>query len=213
MAPRTDTFFHGYAADFDAIYGTSTGPVTAVINRLFRKSMRLRYEKTIEGCSPIQGRSVLDIGCGPGHYSVQLAKRGAGKIVGVDFADGMLDIARKHAAAEGVGDKCEFIKADFFTHSFGQKFDYVIVMGFMDYVADAKAEVRRILELTAGKAFFSFPKSSGVLAWQRQLQYRSRCDLYLYSEEQIRAAFAGLTGVDLRIESIARDYFVTAAKR
>ena len=212
-APRTSTFFHGYAADFDAIYGTSTGPVNALVNGLFRKSMRLRYEKTLEGCDPIAGRSVLDIGCGPGHYSVQLAKRGAGRIVGVDFAEGMLEIARKHAAAEGMADKCEFIKADFFTHQFGQPFDYVIVMGFMDYVEDAKAAVRRILELTAGKAFFSFPKGGGFLAWQRQLRYRSRCELYLYSEEQIRGPFAGLPGVEVRIESIARDYFVTAAKR
>ncbi len=213
MAPRVSTFFHGYAADFDAIYGTGTGPLNAVVNGLFRKSMRLRYEKTLQGCQPIDGRSVLDIGCGPGHYSVALARRGAARIVGVDFAEGMLEIAKKHAAAEGVGEKCEFIKADFFTHPFGQPFDYVVAMGFMDYVEHAEAAVRRILELANGKAFFSFPKGGGFLAWQRQLRYRSRCELYLYSEEQIRGLFAGLPGIEVRIESISRDWFVTAAKR
>ena len=43
--------------------------------------------------------------------------------------------------------------------------------------------------------------------------YRSRCELYLYSEPQIRSLFDGLAGVEVRVESIARDWFVTAAKR
>lgn len=213
MEQRVSTFFHAYAADFDSIYGTRKGTLNAVLNGVFRKSMRLRYEKTLEGCQPIAGRSVLDIGCGPGHYSVALAKRGADRIVGIDFAEGMLDIARSHASAENVADKCEFIKADFFTHAFPGKFDYVIAMGFMDYVQDAKAAVRRMLELTAGKAFFSFPKEGGFLAWQRKLRYRSRCELYLYTAPQIERLFSGLQGIELRIESISRDYFVTAAKR
>ena len=67
-ADRTQTFFHQYANDFDAIYGNQNGVVDSVINKLFRKSMRLRYEKSVEGCEPVQGRSVLDVGCGPGHY-------------------------------------------------------------------------------------------------------------------------------------------------
>ncbi len=43
---RTQTFFHQYANDFDAIYGNQNGVLDSVINKLFRKSMRLRYEKS-----------------------------------------------------------------------------------------------------------------------------------------------------------------------
>jgi 2-polyprenyl-3-methyl-5-hydroxy-6-metoxy-1,4-benzoquinol methylase len=76
MSPdRTQTFFHQYANDFDAIYGNQNGMVDSIVNRLFRKSMRLRYEKSIEDCEPVQGKSVLDVGCGPGHYSITLAQR------------------------------------------------------------------------------------------------------------------------------------------
>src|ERR1700759_4235292 len=106
MSPdRTQTFFHQYANDFDAIYGNQNGVVDSVINKLFRKSMRLRYEKSVEGCEPVQGRSVLDIGCGPGHYSITLAQRGASRVVGIDFAEGMLDIAAKQAVKERVSDR------------------------------------------------------------------------------------------------------------
>lgn len=208
---RTAQFFHQYAGDFNAIYGNEGGVLTRVANRLFRSSMRTRFLKSLEGCSPIEGRSVLDIGCGPGHYSVALARMGAGRVLGVDVAEGMLDIARARAKSEGVSDVCEFSQADFFTEDLGEQFDYVIVMGFMDYVEDAGAAVRRILSLTRGKAFFSFPVAGGILGWQRELRYKSRCELFMYTEERVREAFAG-TDADVNIERISRDYFVTAAR-
>jgi 2-polyprenyl-3-methyl-5-hydroxy-6-metoxy-1,4-benzoquinol methylase len=208
---RTAQFFDEYAGDFNSIYGNEGGVFTRITNKIFRRSMRIRFLKTLEGCNPIEGRSVLDIGCGPGHYSVALARLGAGRVLGVDVAEGMLDIARARAETEGVGDACEFFQGDFFTEDLGEEFDYVIVMGFMDYVEDAGAAVRRILSLTRGKAFFSFPVAGGLLGWQRELRYKSRCALYMYTEERVREAFAG-TGADVKIERIARDFFVTAAR-
>src|ERR1700733_12250988 len=174
---RTQTFFHQYANDFDAIYGNQNGVVDSVINRLFRKSMRLRYEKSIEGCEPVQGKSVLDIGCGPGHYSITLAQRGAARVVGLDFAEGMLKLAAAHAQEGGGGPQCSFLTGDFLTYQ-AEPFDYVLAMGFMDYMADPKAVVSKVLSLTASKAFFSFPTAGGLLAWQRQVRYRKRCDLF-----------------------------------
>ena len=51
-ANRTSEFFHLYAHDFNAIYGNSNTFVNRWINRYLRASMRMRYEKTIAGCSP-----------------------------------------------------------------------------------------------------------------------------------------------------------------
>src|SRR5512142_2258171 len=133
---RTQTFFHEYANDFDAIYGNQNGLFDSVINKIFRKSMRLRYEKSIAGCEPVQGRTVLDVGCGPGHYSITLAQRGASRVQGIDFADGMLKIAEEHARGAGVGNRCEFRQADFLTFRPPEIFDYVILMGFMDYMPE-----------------------------------------------------------------------------
>lgn len=206
---RTSRFFDSYAADFSSIYGGSAGLPGRLISRLFRRSMMLRFLRTLEGCRPIEGRSVLDVGCGPGHYSVELARRGAGRVVGIDFAPGMIALAAGRAEAAGVGAVCQFVCADFATHPLEGPFDYVVVMGFMDYVGDPAAVIGRVLSLTAGRAFFSFPADGGFLAWQRKIRYRHRCDLFLYRRRRLEDLFreAGAGGVS--VDRIARDFFVT----
>jgi 2-polyprenyl-3-methyl-5-hydroxy-6-metoxy-1,4-benzoquinol methylase len=208
METRTANFFDQYASDFSAIYGNDNTPVNAVVNRLFRKSMVLRYERTLAGCDPIAGKTVIDIGCGPGHYGVALAQRGAARVLGVDFAQGMIDIAKKRAERAGVADRCTFTLGDFLEVTGDEQFDYAIVMGFMDYIEDPLALMKKVLKVCRGKAFFSFPADGGLLAWQRRMRYKSRCALYLYSEPQIRSLVSSL-GVKASVEPISRDYFVT----
>ncbi len=70
--------------------------------------------------------------------------------------------------------------------------------------------VEKALSLCDVRAFFSFPLDGGVLAWQRRVRYRSRCDLYLYTEEQVRELFARTRATKVDVEVIARDLFVTA---
>jgi 2-polyprenyl-3-methyl-5-hydroxy-6-metoxy-1,4-benzoquinol methylase len=52
---------------------------------------------------------ILDLGCGTGRHSIELAKRGY-KVAGVDLSSAMLARARKNAASAGV--KIDFIRAD-----------------------------------------------------------------------------------------------------
>ena len=208
---RTQAFFHQYANDFDAIYSNRSGLFNSMVNSLFRKSMKLRYLKTIESCHPIQGKTVLDVGCGPGHYAITLAQRGAAHVLGIDFAEGMLQVAAEHARANGVGHCCEFRQADFLQFSAAEPFDYVILMGFMDYMPEPRPIIAKALSLARSKALFSFPVAGGPLAWQRKLRYRSRCELYMYTREQLEKTFASFDGIHASIEPIARDFFVTAA--
>ncbi len=208
---RTQGFFHSYANDFDAIYSNRTGLVNGVINRVFRKSMKLRFVKTIEGCQPIEGKSVLDVGCGPGHYSITLAQRGAARVMGIDFAEGMLRLASGHAQQAGIADRCTFEKADFFTFSASDPFDYLILMGFMDYMPDPRPVIEKVLSLTRSKAFFSFPVDGGILAWQRKLRYQNRCDLFMYTRDQLHSLFSSFPGIRASIEPIARDFFVSVS--
>ena len=211
MAKRSvSEFFNGYSHDFNAIYGNDNTFINCAINRFFRKSMRLRYGRSLDGCEEIESRSVLDIGCGPGHYSVALALKGAARVVGIDFARGMIELAKRNAERAGVGPKCEFVNADFMIYPFEETFDYSIVMGFMDYVRDARKVAERVLSLTRSQAFFSFPADGGLLARQRKLRYRGRCDLFLYSRERVERLLGELGCMQGRVERISRDFFVSA---
>ena len=208
-ASRTSDFFDAYARDFNSLYGNENTPFNRVINRLFRKAMYWRFQKTLEGCQPIAGRTVLDVGCGPGHYSVALAKAGAKSVLGVDFAEGMVELSKSHAAAAGVDELCRFEFGDFLTQRLDGPFDYVVVMGFMDYMSDPEVVIRRVLSLTARRAFFSFPMDGGFLAWQRKLRYRSRCELFMYTRTEIERLFKACTDKPFTIDDLGRDSFVT----
>src|SRR4051812_33751413 len=50
---------------------------------------------------------ILDLGCGPGRHSVEIARRGY-EVIGMDFSAGMLAIARRAAMAAGIS--IEFIQ-------------------------------------------------------------------------------------------------------
>jgi 2-polyprenyl-3-methyl-5-hydroxy-6-metoxy-1,4-benzoquinol methylase len=213
MNRTTSNFFDSYAEGFSAIYGNRNTLLNRVVNRFLRKSMKLRYERTLEGCNPIVGKTVVDIGCGPGHFSITLAKRGAKQVLGLDFAKGMLSIAEQNARNENVSDKCRFQYCDFLKWQTDNKYDYSIAVGFMDYMSDPISVVEKILSLTNDKAFMSFPADGGILAWQRKLRYKSKCDLFMYNYEDISNLFKGASSWNVNIEKLSRDFFVTASAR
>ena len=201
-------FFDGYARDFDAIYGRDRGNLGRFLDGILRKSMRLRFERTLEGCRPVAGKTVLDIGCGPGHYGVTLAREGAAHVVLLDPAKEMLAIARDRAEKAGVLGSCDIVHASFEAYRPAERFDFCILTGLMDYMSDARACVHHVVEVTRQSAFFSFPAAGGVLAAQRRWRYRNRTQLYLYQEAEIRELFAREAGIRYTLERLARDYFV-----
>jgi tRNA (mo5U34)-methyltransferase len=74
------------------------------------------------------GKTVLDIGCNGGFYSIEMKRRGADRVVAVDFDDQYLDQAR--FAAEVLGVKIEFQKLTVYeVAQLREKFDLVIFMG------------------------------------------------------------------------------------
>ncbi|MEW6381498.1 MAG: methyltransferase domain-containing protein [bacterium] len=71
------------------------------------------------------GDSVLDVGCGTGRHSVELARRGY-SVTGIDLSSGMLAQAKDKARAAGV--QVEWIHADAARFSLGNRFDAAICL-------------------------------------------------------------------------------------
>lgn len=78
----------------------------------------------------LTGKSVLDIGCNGGFYSIEMKKRGASRVLGIDFDDRYLAQAR--FAAEMSGVDVEFRKLSVYDIAqLGEKFDWVLFMGVL----------------------------------------------------------------------------------
>jgi SAM-dependent methyltransferase len=57
------------------------------------------------------GGPVVELACGTGRITVQVAKAGV-RVVGIDASAGMLEVAREYAAAEGVAELLELRQGD-----------------------------------------------------------------------------------------------------
>lgn len=76
----------------------------------------------------LSGRSVLDIGCNAGFYSIEMKRRGAARVLGIDSAEVYLDQAR--FAAEICGVDIEFRNLSVYDlAALGERFDLVLFMG------------------------------------------------------------------------------------
>ncbi len=61
-----------------------------------------------------EGDTVIDAGCGSGILSIIAAKLGAKRVIGVDRAPDVVDIANGNAQRHGVGDVTTFLQGDLF---------------------------------------------------------------------------------------------------
>ena len=62
---------------------------------------------------------VIDLGSGDGRTVITAAKRGA-RALGIEYNPDMVELSKKNAAKEGVGDKATFMKADLFETDFSK---------------------------------------------------------------------------------------------
>lgn len=206
------TYFDHVPRQWDAIY-SHENRMMYTLNRLLRKGIFERHELTFSKCGEISGASVLDLGCGTGRYSVEFAKRGAGKVLGVDFAPSMIAFSRKMAEEMGVADRCEFVCGDVFTASMDQTFEIVAALGLFDYLADPEQVIKRASSLTSRVFLASFPNYGLLGRLQRRVRYGwiRRCAIYHYTRDQLQELFSPHFS-NFEIISITSGYFVTAQK-
>jgi len=86
----------------------SDGSSSAMDGRAYDQTSKLEVLLGPEFLANIRDRVVIDFGCGTGAEAVEMAQKGAHKVIGIDIQEHLLDVARSRAAEAGVADRCEF---------------------------------------------------------------------------------------------------------
>jgi tRNA (mo5U34)-methyltransferase len=97
----------------------------------------------------LSGKSVLDIGCNGGFYSIEMKRRGAARVLGIDFDDDYLAQAR--FAAEVSGLDIEFRRLSVYdVAALGERFDVVLFMGVLYHLRHPLLALDLVHEHVAG---------------------------------------------------------------
>ena len=106
---------------------------------------------------PLQGRHVVDVGCGGGILSEAMARKGA-DVLGIDLADKSLKVAELHAM-EGLVTGLHYrkVSAEALAAEQPGRYDIVTCLEMLEHVPDPAAVVTACAELVkpGGWAFFS----------------------------------------------------------
>ena len=129
--------------------------------------------------------SVLEIGCGSGRYALNVSSRVGCRVIGIDVHGPGIERAQKLAAAEGLGGRVSFEKADASKPlGFAEgRFDAVFSNDALCHIPDRDAllrEMRRVLK-PGGRMLFSDALVVGGMISQEEIANRSAIGYYLFS--------------------------------
>jgi 2-polyprenyl-6-hydroxyphenyl methylase/3-demethylubiquinone-9 3-methyltransferase len=102
--------------------------------RYLRQAICRHFGRAFDTRLPLQGLSILDIGCGGGILSESMARLGA-SVHGIDVVERNIHIAREHARQNDIPVRYEYVDvADLVTQ--GLSYDVVLNMEVVEHVAD-----------------------------------------------------------------------------
>ena len=180
-------FFDAHAREVDSLYTGNSWWRTS-FNRIFRRAIYERFSITLAESGDVRGATILDVGCGPGHYALAYARLGAARVVGIDIAQAMIELGRKNAGSVGLGEPCEFICGDFLALDFPDRFDVVLAVGVFDYLVTPLPFLKRMVEFSRGKVIATFPGRSLFRMRLRWLRYALRgVPVCFYRREELDA--------------------------
>jgi len=117
------------------------------------------------------GRSVLDLGCGPGQFAALLRDKGVLGYLGLDFSDGAIALARS-ACPEFRFDVADIIASPVLNED---PYDVVVGLEFLEHVEADRGVLRRI---RSGASFYgtvpNFPDPAHVRYFENTEAVRAR---------------------------------------
>lgn len=159
---------------------------------------------------------VIDFGCGDGEDAVEVAARGAKRVIGVDIRERALANARQRAAARGVSNRC------IFTTQTDEKADVILSIDAFEHFDDP-AQILRIMRRLlkdngciiaafgptwyhplGGHLFSPFPFAHLIFTEKSLIRWRS--DFKTDGATRFREAEGGLNQMTIRnFESIVAE--------
>lgn len=122
----------------------------------------------------VQGKSVLDIGCGMGQHAKQYANMGAKAVLGIDISEKMLKYAKEHFNAENITYQRMALED---ISALDDRFDLITSSLVFDYAENLDELMRNVYRLLNKGAHFVFSMSHPMAtAWD------GTCDRYTRTE-------------------------------
>jgi ubiquinone/menaquinone biosynthesis C-methylase UbiE len=136
---------------------TGKGPMDGWVARAYDQGVQVAFRDVfpalVADLEPgLQGaRRILDVGCGPGQFTILVAERVPGaEVWGVDVAPTMIELAREHARRSAVTDRLHFAVADVARLPFPDGlFDAVLSSGSIKHWPDQEVALREIHRVLA----------------------------------------------------------------
>jgi SAM-dependent methyltransferase len=125
---------------------------TYLVNRPLAISDYTELPTVISLAGNVNGKRVLDAGCGPGRHAKKLLAKGA-DVTGIDISDEMVRIAREHCRPNGRFFQADFVKAEFEPDSF----DLIVASLTLMYAKDIHKPIKNFSEWLSpeGRVIFS----------------------------------------------------------
>jgi tRNA (mo5U34)-methyltransferase len=124
----------------------------------------------------LRGKTVLDIGCNAGFYSMEMKRRGADRVLGIDYDEGYLAQARFAAGVAAL--EIEFQQLSVYdVGKLRERFDLVIFMGVLYHLRHPLLALDLIREHVAKDLliFQSLQRGSNqIRAWDEDYDFNER---------------------------------------
>jgi len=190
----SDESWEGVAKELDAFYKKEKDALWRAIDKVFRSNVTERIDLTLLECKSVNGKSILDIGCGLGLLAAELKRKGA-LITSLKLSIANIDMT---------------IRDEFIYNDIEEDFDISLALGVFDYIKDPSPFLRKMHSVTREKCIMSFASAFAFQVPLRIIWLRSKkCPVYFYTKEGIKRLVSPIFS-RYKIKNISAGYHCVA---